>query len=134
MLVAEIMTSNPVTITGNAPAARALHIMDEMGFHQLPVMSSAGHLVGIVTQRDCRQAVGANGHPHKHTTVNTVMSPAPIIVEPQTLVQEAARLMTEHHVRCLPVMRGETLVGILTASDLLIAFMRTLEPEPTPGS
>ena len=51
------------------------------------------------------------------------MSPAPIMIEPDATATEAARLMLTHRIGCLPVMRGETLVGIITRSDILIAFM-----------
>ena len=51
------------------------------------------------------------------------MTPAPIIVEPNTPAAEAARLMLVNHIGCLPVMRSETLVGIITKSDILMAFM-----------
>jgi len=66
--------------------------------------------------------------PENSSLVNTLrvshsMTPAPIIVEPDAPAHEAARLMLEHVIGCLPVMRGETLVGIITRSDLLMAFM-----------
>jgi CBS domain-containing protein len=60
------------------------------------------------------------------------MSPAPIIIEPDSSVEEAARLMLTHHIGCLPVMRGETLVGIITTSDLVIALINLLhDRQPT---
>jgi acetoin utilization protein AcuB len=52
------------------------------------------------------------------------MTPAPIIVEPDTSAAEAARLMLVNQISCLPVMRGETLIGILTSSDIFMAFIR----------
>jgi len=58
-----------------------------------------------------------------HLPVRAIMTPAPIIVEPNTSADEAARLMLVNHISCLPVMRGETLVGIITTSDILMAFM-----------
>jgi CBS domain-containing protein len=63
------------------------------------------------------------------------MTPAPIVVEPEMDADEAARLMLTNHIGCLPVMRSETLVGIVTTSDMLVAFMnlykrlRILYPE-----
>jgi predicted transcriptional regulator len=52
------------------------------------------------------------------------MTPAPIIIEPHAPVVQAARLMLVNHISSLPVMRSETLVGIVTKSDILVAFMR----------
>jgi acetoin utilization protein AcuB len=135
MLVNEIMTDDPVSIDQNAAVSRALKLMLELEYQQLPVTSEAGHLVGLVSQRDCRRALGLGDHngampdmapSGEDPPVHRHMQPAPIIVEPETTVHEAARLMTSHHIRALPVMRGESLVGIITVSDLLIAFMRTL--------
>jgi CBS domain-containing protein len=141
MLVSEIMTFDPITIDQNASVARALEIMVEMEYQQLPVMSDQGHVVGLISQRECRRALGigdghvsANSHKHKEDVrVHRHMQPAPIIVEPETPLYEAARLMTTHHLRALPVMRGESLVGILTVSDLLIAFMRILRRHEKAG-
>jgi acetoin utilization protein AcuB len=142
MHVADIMTSAPATIEQGASVTRAFQLMLDNEYQQLPVLSENGHLVGIIHQRDCRCALGlpepsaANCEtdaplttqvaPAKTLWVQHYMQPAPIVVEPETPAHEAARLMTTHHVRALPVMRGETLVGIVTVSDLLIAFMRLL--------
>ncbi len=133
MLVAEIMTSEPVTIEPTSTVEAALRLMSELEFHQLPVLSEQGHLIGIINQRDCQRAMGLDPWcgPQADSDVSVAevrdyMRPAPVVVEPRTPVQEAARLMTMHHLRCLPVMRDESLVGILTVSDLLIAFMQTL--------
>jgi CBS domain-containing protein len=125
MLVAEIMTHDPVTIVPGALLSDALEVMNTRAFHQLPVISASGHVIGIVTRRDCQRLNAEDAG--KAMRVREVMQPAPIVVEPTTPVHEAARLMTTHHIRALPVMRGETLVGILTATDLLIAFMQTLQ-------
>lgn len=136
MLVAEIMTSEPVTIEPGALVSQALRLMLEMEFHQLPVISEHGHLIGIISQPDCERALGLDPWSgvgvlpiDNRALVRTFMRPAPVVVEPRTSVQEATRLMTMHHLRCLPVMRGESLVGIVTVSDLLIAFMQMLHRE-----
>ena len=130
MVVADIMTLHPLTTTPGATVAAALRLMMQHEYHQLPVLSNEGHVVGIINQRDCRRVLGmadpAAPIPDSRLRVGHHMQPAPINVEPNTPVQEAARLITAHHIRALPVMRGETLVGIITVSDLLIAFMQVL--------
>lgn len=132
MNVAEIMTRNPVTINHTATLGEALDLMERVGCRHLPVISSDGHLIGIVSDRDCRLALNS---PHvmrerwqdddiaEHTIIASIMTPAPIITEGDVPVHEATRLMLTHHISALPVMRGETLVGIITTSDLLVAFM-----------
>lgn len=132
MNVADIMTAKPVTIHQNDSLRTALAKMEQVGCRHLPVLSSEKHLVGIISDRDCR---GALHSPHvlhdraedeqllDQLKVRAVMSPAPITTEPDTLASEAARLMLKHHIGCLPVMIAETLIGIVTTSDILMAFV-----------
>ena len=51
------------------------------------------------------------------------MTPAPIVVPPEAPAEEAARRMLQNRISCLPVMRDETLVGIVTRTDIVAAFM-----------
>ncbi|HVU13339.1 MAG TPA: CBS domain-containing protein [Phototrophicaceae bacterium] len=132
MNVCDVMTVHPATTASEMTLLEAVETMREVGCHHLPVISAEKHLIGILSMHDCEQALGesleksgpivnlalANAVP-----VSMVMTPAPIIVEPDAPAYEAARLMLEHFIGCLPVMRGETLVGIITRSDLLMAFM-----------
>lgn len=139
MVVADIMTGDPVTIRPDQTLHKAIWLMQQVGCHHLPVISSNGHVIGIVTEKDCRVALRiphlpsddmGSDHPARHEAVRSWMSPAPIIVEPDTPVEEAARLMLAHAVSCLPVMRGETLIGIITTSDILAAFIRMSKNVP----
>lgn len=132
MNVADIMTENPVTITKEANLYEALQAMSQVACHHLPVLGSEGHVVGIISDHDCRRALNWPYLWHerwqddalaKRLTVGAVMTPAPIIIEPDAPAHEAARLMLYHNVRCLPVMRAETLIGIITTSDILMAFI-----------
>ncbi len=132
MNVCDVMTAHPTTISSESTLAEAIEVMRGIGCHHLPVISAEKHLIGILSVHDCEQALGESLQ-KSGPTVNTelanavpvsmVMTPAPIIVEPDAPVYEAARLMLENFIGCLPVMREETLVGIITRSDLLMAFM-----------
>ncbi len=132
MNVSDIMTTNPVTIKQNDTLADALKTMERVGCHHLPVIGYDGHMVGILSDRDCRTALNSpyilregwqdDDLIHK-LLVRAIMTPAPIVVEPDTPADEAVRLMLKNHINSLPVMRSETLVGIITTSDILIAFM-----------
>jgi acetoin utilization protein AcuB len=127
MFTADIMTASPITIQPESPLSQALLVMEENHCHHLPVISQEAHLIGIITAEACHRALGwqdaALESMNTPVLVRHVMTPAPIIVEPKDTATEAARLMLSHHLTALPVMRGETLVGIITTSDLLIAFM-----------
>lgn len=132
MNVSSIMTHQPVTIRPDSTLREALETMDRIGCHHLPVVSVDKHLVGILSDRDCRTALNSpyvlRERWQDDTLIDTItvggmMTPAPIVTEPDMFVGEAARLMLAHHINSLPVMRGETLVGIITTSDILAAFV-----------
>lgn len=132
MNVQDVMTAKPVTIHQNDSLRQALETMERIGCHHLPVINAEAHVVGILSDRDCRTAINS---PYimrdrwqdedlvDRLPVRAVMTPAPIIVEPNATADEAVRLMLTNQISCLPVMRGETLVGIVTRSDILMAFM-----------
>jgi IMP dehydrogenase/acetoin utilization protein AcuB len=133
MNVSDIMTAKPATILQDDSLDAALELMDQVGCHHLPVLSSDGHLVGILSDRDCRKALNLplirRDHWKDHgmteqTSIRSLMSPAPIVVEPSAPAEEAVRLMLVNRIGSLPVMRSETLIGIVTKSDILLAFMR----------
>jgi acetoin utilization protein AcuB len=132
MNVLDIMTANPITIRLEKTLRDALETMEQHNCKHLPVLSVNGHLVGVISDRDCRYALNSpfimREKWQDEALINTlqiraVMSAAPIIVEPSAPAAEAARLMLTHRIGCLPVMRGETLIGIVTRSDILVAFM-----------
>jgi acetoin utilization protein AcuB len=138
MYVSDIMTARPVTIHQDVTLRRALEAMEQIGCHHLPVLNSDKMLVGILSDRDLRTALNSpyvvrerwqdDELPNK-LRVRTVMTLAPIVIEPDVSADEAARLMLTHHISCLPVMRSETLVGIVTTSDILMAFMNLYRRE-----
>jgi acetoin utilization protein AcuB len=132
MNISDIMTARPVVILPSDSIAEALDRMKKISCHHLPVVSAEKHLIGVLSFHDCQQALGnpLRGKSQsvdetlaRKLLVSSAMTPAPIIIEPDAPAHEAARLMLEHFIGCLPVMRGETLVGIITRSDLLMAFM-----------
>lgn len=133
MNVVDIMTTNPIAISPNATLREALNLMHEHHIMHLPVLSKQKHLVGIISDRDCRQAINSpyilrerwqDEELLDKLDVRSFMTAAPIIVEPDAPATEATRLMLTHVIGCLPVMRAETLVGIITRSDILVAFMK----------
>lgn len=132
MNVLDIMTANPSTIRADKSLRKALEVMQSENIKHLPVMSQQGHLLGVLSDRDCRHALNSPFVMRERwqdeeltirVLVRAVMTAAPIIIEPYVPADDAARMMLQHRIGCLPVMRGETLVGIVTRSDILVAFM-----------
>jgi len=118
MIVGNRMTKEPITVEPEDLAVRAVHKMQAGGFHRLPVVRG-GKLVGIISDRDLREHRGRL----EQMKINGIMSANPIAVTPGTTVEEAAQIMLERQFGGLPVVADGRLVGIITASDVLRAFL-----------
>lgn len=148
MDVDRVMTPNPITATTATSLRKALELLETHRIRHLPVVQGK-RLVGIITDRDIRQMLPSSlSVPEElerfrtwgaRVKVGDVMTRQVISVTPDTRTQKAARLMVERRIGCLPVLRGSTLVGILTTVDLLRALAggdrsRTApEKKTTPG-
>ena len=121
MLVRGRMTPDVVTAPPETPVAEALEILRTHEIRHLPVMVGT-RLAGVATDRDLRIALGPAGSP-TDTTLADVMTSSPITVGPDTPVESAAAILAVNRVGCLPVVEDGDLVGILTESDLLRAFV-----------
>ena len=122
MEMIHIMTKHPETIHPDDTLARAHEMMEVGGFRRLPVVNN-GALVGMLTERDLRQH---RGH-LASTKVNATMSTPVLSVAPASTVQEAARLMLQRKIGGLPVVERGMVVGIVTTSDMLQAFLEVIE-------
>jgi acetoin utilization protein AcuB len=133
--VRDHMSRGPATIRADALVRGAIDMMRTRKIRHLPVVDGDGQLVGIVTDRDLRQALfspalrarlgdvdGAFGA----TRVRDVMTWAVIAARPEMPLVEAARLMHERKIGALPVVDRGRLVGIITESDILEAFQEVL--------
>ncbi len=138
MNVSDIMTAKPASIHQDGTLHQALELLEQHHCRHLPVLNSEAQLVGILSDRDCRTALDSphilrehwqNEQLANNLRVRTIMTPAPIVVEPDAEADEAARLMLNNQISCLPVILAETLVGIITTSDIMIAFMEIYRRE-----
>jgi acetoin utilization protein AcuB len=118
MQIVNLMTSNPVTIGPQDTLSKAKAIMDAGSFRRVPVVDG-GRLVGILTERDLREYTGYL----ESTRVNAAMRTALVTVTPYNTVEDAARLMLKHKIGGLPIVADGALVGIVTTTDLLRAFL-----------
>jgi len=121
MLVENRMTKEPITVDSVDLLIRASLKMQAGGFRRLPVVAD-GKLVGIITERDLREH---RGH-LEHTKINGVMTGNPLTVTPGTTLEQAAQVMLERQIGGLPVLDEGRLVGIITASDVLNAFLEVM--------
>ncbi len=117
MIVAELMTPNPVTVEPGDTLQGAHEKMEAGRFRQVPVVDQ-GRLVGILTDRDMRQHIGQL----THTRVDAVMSVHPFTVGSSASVEKAVQLLTANKIGSLPVLEEGRMVGIITATDMLRAL------------
>ena len=142
--VAEIMTTEPVTVSPETSLQEAIQILAERDISGLPVVDRKGQLVGVISETDLTwQATGVDTPPYvmfldsiiylqnpaKHNeevhkalgqTVGEAMSDNPTTVGADRPVREAARIMHEKKVRRLPVVNEQSeLVGMITQGDVI---------------
>ena len=132
MLIGRRMTPNPITVRPDVSIVDALEQMRREKVRHLPVVDKDGRLQGIVTRQDLLYA-----SPSSVTSLNVwevtylvsrikvseVMTKKVITASEGMPVEEAARIMADHKVGCLPVVRNQIVVGIITESDLFRFFL-----------
>jgi acetoin utilization protein AcuB len=132
MIINRVMTKNPIYVHPELSVNEARSLMDKERIGKLPVLDKENKLVGIVTRKDLLKA-----GPSPATTldmyeisyllsklkVEKVMERNVITVSENELVEEAARIMADKDISCLPVLRGSLLVGIITGTDLFHVFV-----------
>ena len=135
MLVQERMTHNPVTIRDDTSMYDALKIMRENKVRRLPVLDKNGKLVGIVSEKDLLYAspspatslsVWEISYLTSKITVRELMTKEVITICEDCPMEEAARIMVDNKIGGLPVVRGDTVVGIITETDLFKIFLELL--------
>jgi acetoin utilization protein AcuB len=135
MLVRKRMTPNPITITPHTSVSDALRLMREKKVRRLPVLDEHGKLVGIVSDSDLLYASPSPATSLSvweihdllyRLSVDQVMTRDVITIGEDTPLEEAARRMADRRIGGLPVMRGETLAGIITETDVFKALLALL--------
>lgn len=96
----------------------ALEIMAEKNVGALLVIE-CGRLIGVFSERDYARKVILRGKSSKNTTVRELMSGPPITVGSDTSLRDCMVLMTAHHVRHLPVMDNDVLMGVVSIGDVV---------------
>jgi len=132
MTVGQRMTKNPMTVRPDTPVSEAQYTMRKERVHRFPVVDKDSRLRGIVTEKDLLYAspspatsldVYEMSYLLSKLTVNEVMTSELVTVAEDTPIEEAARVMVDHNIGGLPVVRDGRLVGIITESDLFKVFL-----------
>ena len=136
--VRDLMTPAPLAISPETSVQEAYRLMQDQRIGHLPVCED-GCLVGLLSERDLRlvlpsPATSLAAHEVHYLlerlTVAEVMTRFPVTIGPDHTVTEAASRMLSHQVQALPVTVNRRLVGILTRTHLLYAFVRSQAAQP----
>ena len=132
MLVRKWMSKAPFTIKPETTIYEALDVLKEKGFRRLPVVDHDGVVVGIVTDRDLKEAAPSDATSLSVYEVNSLLSKltvkeimtSPIVsIGADDVIEEAALIMHEKKISGLPVFDNGKLVGMITITDILAAFV-----------
>ena len=130
MIVKEVMRTNVICASSDTKATEVKNMMTGNNVSKLPVVDN-GELVGIVTKNDLLKAEPSSAttldmfeisYLLSKLTVKKIMNTKVISVGPNEVVEEAARIMVDNKISCLPVVDGDALIGIITKSDLFHMF------------
>ena len=116
------MTTKVRTVAPTDSVEHARDCLKRYRINQVPVVAR-GKLLGIVTDRDIRSSLGRGRATVSHQRVQSVMSRPAIALGSHSTLLNAADVMRQSRIGAVPIVRGETLVGIVTRSDILDAFV-----------
>ena len=119
--VSEILNqkgSNAWSISPNATVFEAIQMLADKNVGAL-LVTEGDKLVGIISERDYTRKVVLKGRSSRDTAVKEILSGRVIHVQPSQTIEECMRLMTGHHIRHLPVLDGEKIVGVVSIGDLV---------------
>lgn len=135
MLVRDRMTPNPICGRPDMPVTEAQKLMRDRRIRHLPVVDEGGALVGLITQRSLLRALPSDVSHFSRFEVSYVLAKIKVrevmvhdvlTVGEDTALEEAARIMADRKLGCLPVMQGDTLVGIITDNDVFTIMVDLL--------
>lgn len=138
MIVEEIMKSNVSTLTCDSTIADAIQIMKTKRIRHLPVIDKNNQIIGLVTDRDIKDATPSIFYASEHhdvlqKSVKDIMRTNLITGHPLDFVEEISAVFYEHHISCVPIVKDQKLVGIVTETDLLHTLVQ-LTGAHQPGS
>lgn len=135
MLVRDRMTPNPTTVTPDTSVKEALELLRSRAFRHLPVVDREGRLVGITTEKSLVYASPASDLSLSvfevdfllsRMKVEQAMTREVVTVSPDLPIEEAARVMIDHRIGCLPVVEEGRLIGIISDTDIFRVFVEGL--------
>ena len=123
--VADMLKVKGSEVHAIAPDATVYEAVERMEARRVGalVVQEADALVGIISERDYTRKVILNGRASRETQVREIMTAKVITVTPSTTLGECLRVVSDHHIRHLPVVSGDRVVGVLSVGDLVRAVL-----------
>ena len=106
------------TVQPETTVFHALELMAQKDIGAVLVVNAAGRLAGIFSERDYARKVVLKGRNSHHVAVGELMSAKVFVAGPDLSLEDCLQIMTTRKVRHLPVMEGDTLVGMITIGDV----------------
>ncbi|MGO4888738.1 acetoin utilization AcuB family protein [Anaerobacillus sp. MEB173] len=131
MIIEEIMNCNTVTISKDDTIETAINLLNQYRIRHLPIVDSENHVIGIISDRDIRDASPSIFHKEDHKEdlkkpVSTIMITDVITAHPLDFVEEVASMFYEHQIGCMPVTEENKLVGVVTETDILHTLVQLM--------
>ncbi len=117
MKVRDIMTKDIASLRSDDSLEHAAQLMKQYNCGSLPVCTQ-DKLIGIITDRDITVRSVAAGEDISHKKVGDVMTNEVVFANPETDVNDAARIMSDRQIRRLPVVENNSLIGIVALGDI----------------
>lgn len=111
-------SSHLIKIDSQSTVFEALTVMMEHNVSAILIVDD-NKLSGIFTERDYARKVVLKGKSSKEIKLHEVMTPSPIVVNPDDSVDHCMEIMTEKHIRHLPVFESGNLIGMISIGDLV---------------
>ena len=155
MIAAEVMSRKVISVSPDATITAAIRLMLDHQISGLPVVDAAGKLLGILTEGDLLRRAETGTERHRPRWLEILMGPGRLAgeyvrthgrkveeimtrdlvsVTPDTPLDEIVALMERRRIKRVPVLDGDSPVGIVSRADLLRALARTLEERPRPAA
>jgi CBS domain-containing protein/gamma-glutamyl:cysteine ligase YbdK (ATP-grasp superfamily) len=127
LLVEEFMTTDIFTLQKDDLLEFASSLMDWGDISSMPVEDSKGHLVGLITSTQILKFFAQKGKVNTDTTVGDIMNPKPHTVTQQMKIVAVIKLMKEHNLKVLPVVKGEELIGVISEQNFVNMSKRFIQ-------
>jgi acetoin utilization protein AcuB len=128
------MTRNVITVSRDSSVLRVRNLLREKNINQVPVVEGK-KVVGVITDGDIREnsaspastlSIHELNYLLSEMKAGDIMTRNPATVSPETPVEEAARILNERKIGCLPVVKNDELVGIITTCDMLNVLLEVM--------